>query len=156
MNKVFDKHNSWIGIVESFGCNKETAKDIVQDMYVKVQTLINKGLDISYNDDDINYYYIFRTLQSIYYNQYNKEKKVEIISLDYCNHTKQSSILNYEEIYNDVKDILDTLHWYDKKVYNLLETITIRDLSNKTGISYHSLYNTNSKVKKYIKKRLEL
>jgi len=156
MNKVFNKHKSWIGIVESFGCNKDTAKDIVQDMYVKVQVLINKGLDISYNDDDVNYYYIFRTLQSIYYNQYNKEKKVEVISLDYCEQVKQSCNLDYNEIYNDVKDILETLHWYDKKVYNLLETSTIRDLSNKTGISYHSLYNTNRKVKRVIKNKLGL
>ncbi len=33
---IFKKHNDWVDIVQTFGCNKETAEDLVQEMYLKI------------------------------------------------------------------------------------------------------------------------
>ena len=57
---VAKKHKEWIKIVISFGCDKEIAEDIVQEMYIKIQLKLEKGLDIMYGKE-INYYYIFKT-----------------------------------------------------------------------------------------------
>ena len=47
------------------------------------------------------------------------------------------------------------MYWYDKEVYKIIEGgIAISDLSRKTGIAYHSLYNTYRKVKKYLKSKI--
>ena len=49
------KHKTWIDVVSSFGCSKKIAEDIVQEMYIKVLTKIEMGLDIVYYANDINY-----------------------------------------------------------------------------------------------------
>ena len=33
---IANKHNTWIDIVKTFGCNKRTAEDITQEMYIKI------------------------------------------------------------------------------------------------------------------------
>ena len=43
---VAAKHNEWLNIVLSFGCKPEIAEDIVQEMYIKIQLKLEKGLDI--------------------------------------------------------------------------------------------------------------
>jgi hypothetical protein len=35
LSDIFKKHQIWIDIVCTFGCNKETAEDIVMEMYIK-------------------------------------------------------------------------------------------------------------------------
>ena len=57
-----EKHDDWIRIVRSFGCNNDTSEDLVQEMYIKIHYIITKGGDIMYNDTEINHFYIFRTL----------------------------------------------------------------------------------------------
>ena len=58
---IANKHKEWLEICMSFGCKKELAEDLVQEMYIKIMLLIEKkGLDIMYNEKEINYYYIFK------------------------------------------------------------------------------------------------
>jgi len=153
LSKIFKKHRIWIDIVSSFGCNKDTAEDIVQEMYIKIQKNLNNGLDINY-DDDYNYYYIFKTLKSMFVDLKRKESKVFIFNIDdqpsYFNHIND---VNYQEAYKKVQTELDKLYWYDKKVYQLLEgNESVAKLSRKTNIPYHSLYNTYRKVLERLKK----
>ena len=65
INKLFKKHKTWVDIVSSFGCNKVTAEDLVSEMYIKIQVKLEKGLDISY-EDEVNYYYVFKTLRTLF------------------------------------------------------------------------------------------
>ena len=53
-------HDDWINIVVSFGCNRDTAEDLTQEMYIKMHRLISKGTNIMYSDTEINYFYVFR------------------------------------------------------------------------------------------------
>ena len=64
--KAAEKHNDWIKIVKSFGCRPEISEDIVQEMYIYLIKYEKKGIDIWYNDDELNYYYIFKQLRGIY------------------------------------------------------------------------------------------
>ena len=63
---IAKKHKTWIEIVTSFGCPAETSEDIVQEMYIKIHKKLNKGLDIMYKDE-VNYYYIFKTLRTLFF-----------------------------------------------------------------------------------------
>ena len=56
MQLLFAKHSDWLDIVQSFGLEKTLSEDLVQEMYIKIQLKLEKGLDIRYKDD-INYYY---------------------------------------------------------------------------------------------------
>ena len=96
-----EKHTTWFNIVKSFGCNQDTAEDIVQEMYIPA----------------------FEELDNI------------------------------DEFYRLVNSSLDKLHWYDKKIYQYIEGgESIKGLSDKTKISYYSVYNTYNKVKKKLEK----
>ena len=67
INDIFKKHKVWVDIVCSFGCNPQTAEDIVQEMYIKIHNKKQTGLNIDYGDNDFNYYYVFRTLKNLFY-----------------------------------------------------------------------------------------
>ena len=81
LEKIFKKHKNWVNVVKSFGCDEYLADDVVQEMYIKVQQRLNKGLDISYGDDDYNEFYIFKVLRSLFYDLKRKQSKVKLYDL---------------------------------------------------------------------------
>jgi DNA-directed RNA polymerase specialized sigma24 family protein len=155
LNKLFKKHKTWCEIVESFGCNPDTAEDIVQEMYLKIGKLVDKGTDISYGDG-LNYFYIFRTLTSIFLDYKRKESKTGIIGIDELDmEFEGSEEVEYDKEYDKVLQGLAELYWYDRQIFEIIENgVNISELSRKTNISYYSLYNTYKKVKKYLKDKL--
>ena len=155
LTEIFKKHKIWIEIVSSFGCNKDTAEDIVMEMYIKIQKSLDNGLNIDY-DDEYNYYYIFKTLKSMFIDLKRKEAKVTILNIDeQISYFNIDFDVNYKVAYNKILDELNKMYWYDKKVYQLLDgNESVAKLSRKTNIPYHSLYNTYRKVVKKLKKTL--
>lgn len=156
LNQIANQHKKWINIVKSFGCNKETAEDIVQEMYIKIQNKLEEGLDIKYGDDDFNYSYIFRMLRNLFLDLKRKENKVFIVDIDNVkDEFTEDDNTDYHKILGKVQNEMDQLFWYDKKVYQIIDDgSSIADLSRKTKIPYYSLYNTFKKVKEKLKKIL--
>jgi hypothetical protein len=150
---IAKKHKTWIDIVNSFGCGKETSQDIVQEMYIKIHSYLEKGgKDIMYKDE-INYYFIFKTLNSIFIDLKRKGKNITIIPIENLemNHTD----VNYDEAYEKIKDSLSNMFWYDRKVFEIVNSgESIAEFSRKSFIQYYSLYNTYHKVKDKLKKLL--
>jgi len=150
MELLFKKHSNWIDIVCSFGLEKSLAEDIVQEMYIKIQLSIEKGLDISYGKDDINYYYIFKCLRSLFLDLKRKAKNVKRVGVE--NLSSKEGDVDFTEKYELVTNELSKMYWYDRKVFEFINSgESIASLSRKTGIPYYSLYNTYKKVKKRLK-----
>jgi lambda repressor-like predicted transcriptional regulator len=64
---------------------------------------------------------------------------------------------NYDEVYAEVQNELKNMYWYDKKVWEIIESgESIAELSRKSGIPYYSLYNTYKKVKEKLKKNINI
>ena len=159
LEKIAAKHQDWLSIVKSFGCKPEIAEDICQECYIKIDSLLKKGLDISYGDD-INYYYVYKTLKALYLDLYRKEKKIFKVGIEALDkYISEENNIPPKDINSKIKELdtlLDKVFWYDKKVFNIIRSGTsIMELSRKTGISYYSLYNTYSNVKKLIKKNIK-
>ena len=153
MQMLVDKRKKWINMLLHFGCYPDDFDDIIQDMYIKVFERLNEGGDIKYNDDSINYYYIFKILRSLFVNMKRREKNTIIVDLDYL--YKIESDQANTETYLKIEDELKTMYWYDRKIFEIItEGESISKLSRKTGISYHSLYKTFKKVKNKIKRLL--
>lgn len=153
MQLLFNKHKDWINIVKSFGLDEDICEDIVQEMYYKIQLKLEKGLDIMYNKTEINYYYIFKTLRSLFLDLKRKSKNIQKVDLDQIKDLK-SDIL-FDDTYEKVEKELDELYWYDRKVFEIITSgESIASLSRKTTIQYYSLYNTFKKVKEKIIKLL--
>ena len=154
LEKIFTSHKKWINTVLKFGCSKEEAEDIVGDMYCIIGKMLSKGLDISYGDD-VNYYYIYLTLKTSFLQLKKRKEKEGKKSIDLVYNLESGEYIDFETENNKVEDELERLHWYDRKVYNMIQNeYTITELSNKTTISYHSLYNTFRKVKKRLKQKI--
>jgi len=156
LKQIANKHNDWVNIVRSFGCNNETAEDIVQEMYIKVQLKLEEGLDIRYGDDDFNYSYVFRILRNLFIDLKRKESKVHIVDIDKVKEDfSVDENTDYDKALEKIQNQMDQLFWYDKKVYQIIDDgSSIADLSRKTHIPYYSLYNTFKKVRQKLKKLL--
>ena len=128
-------------------------------MYLKVHTLIKKGIDISY-DDDINHFYIYRILRSLFIDLCRKEKKITKVNIEYLERfVEEEEATNDKDILGKMQqlnNLLDKVYWYDKKVFDLVSNgMSIAELSKKSGISYYSLYNTYKNVKSLIKQEIK-
>ena len=151
IEKLYKKHKTWIKIVKCFGCNNAMAEDLVQEMYIKIIIKIRAGLDIKYNKTEINYYYIFRTLNSLFIDLTRKKKNIHIEGLENVKNMEDDP--DYLGTYEQVQKALDKMYWYDKRIFELINSgESIASLSRKTHIPYYSLYNTYTKVKTILKK----
>lgn len=156
------KHNTWVEVTMSFGLAQDDAEDIVQDMYIKIHNWLEKNdrnATIMYNDSEVNYYFVFKTLRTLFYDYTRKAKRAqkvpemasEEVSEDYIYELIDSEI-NEERL----RAALDKMYWYDKKVFDLVyrQGWSMLQLSNVSGISYYSIYRTIQKVKKTIKQQI--
>ena len=148
---IAKKQQTWIEIVMSFGCTKETAEDIVQEMYIKVDKYLKKhGSNIMYNDE-INYYFIFKALNSIFIDLKRKNKNIVFVPID--NIQLNYNDVDYEAANEKVLEELSKMYWYDRKVFEIINKgESIAEFSRKSLIHYYSLYNTYNKVKSKLKK----
>ena len=120
LEKIAKYHKLWVKQVISFGCKPSDAEDVVQNMYLKINTLINSGLDITF-DQDINKFYIYRTLKSLFYDQCRKESKIHKVNIEYLEkYIKEEEEYKEKDVAGKIKEynkILDELYWYDRKVW---------------------------------------
>jgi len=154
LEKIYASHNKWINTTLKFGCSKDEAEDIVGNMYLIIGTMLKKGLNIAYGSD-VNYYYIYLTLKTSFLQMKNKQTKEKKVSIDLILDIESGEYVDFDSANEIILGELDKLHWYDRKIYNLIQgEYTITELSNKTNISYHSIYNTYRKVKAHLKGKL--
>ena len=154
---VAKKHDTWVDIVSTFGCTRTVAEDITQEMYIKIQLQVEKGLDITYQDD-INYYYIFKTLKTLFLDLKRKQKGIIIVNIN-DEYVKNLGIaiatedVNFDSAYQDVEEELSKMYWWNRKVFEIVnEGESIAEFSRKSKISYTILYNAYRKVKKKLTK----
>lgn len=157
LERLFKKHKDWNDVVKSFGVNEDTAEDIVMEMYLRIDKYVKKGVDIMYDEDEVNYYYIYRTLKNLHYDLHKKESKIITVDvIDYYNYLDSADAFDYDNLYDRFYKELNKLHWYDRRVFDIVEQgQSCKELSRLTNISYASIYNTYAKVKKHLKKTLE-
>ena len=157
--KIADKHNDWVRIVLSFGCKESIAEDIVQEAYLRINTYITKGVDITYGDD-VNHMYVYRVLRGLFIDLHRKEKniiKTNIDNLaDYLDEQGESKEIDVCGVMKQMDNLLDKTFWYDRTVFEIIsDGMPIAELARKTNISYYSLYFTYKRVKDLIKNNIE-
>ena len=154
LEKIYESHNKWINTTLKFGCTRDEAKDIVGNMYLIIGGMLKRGLDISYGDE-VNYYYIYLTLKTSFLQMKNKQTKEKKVSIDLVLDIESGEYVDFDEANEIVLGELENVHWYDRKVYELIQgEYSITELSKKTNITYHSLYNTYRKTKQRLKDKI--
>lgn len=155
-----EKHKTWVEISQTFGLDKMTAEDLVQDMYLKIDAWSKRNQrtsSILYEGKEINYYFVFKTLRTLFLDYIRREQRS---ILKPSEEVLQPSYI-FERIDKDInekriKTLIKDLAWYDRKVFELVynQNMSMLKLSEMTGISYYSIYRTIQKIKRLIKKEI--
>ncbi len=160
---LYKKHNDWLNITESFGVNSDTAKDIVSELYLKIKELqkSNKDCSIMFNDNEVNYYFIYVTLRNLVFDLKRKEKNVSLISLD--QRTDLSEEIEYNKWSDKERDESDLYlkhkvisDWYeDDKYLQMLEDANLLENFSKDKMKvyymrriFKEVFLDNTKVSK--------
>ncbi|MDB4459772.1 hypothetical protein N9015_01140 [Akkermansiaceae bacterium] len=172
MLEILHKYNRlWIKYVLGLGCNIDTAKDIVQEFYLK---MYEKDADYTFNNDEPNFYGCYVILRNMVFDLKRKEKR-------FVFDTEESVKENSEEAYSEVevlekiesifdwikdndidldsgvKNASDMKKLYFSQIFQdvFLNNVSISALSRESNIGYYSLYNTVQLIKEEIKEKYE-
>jgi len=157
---AYEKHKDWIAIVNSFGCNPAFSEDIVQEVYIKLDRLLDNGLDATYGDE-VNYYYVYKQLRGTYVNFIKQKDKINMQYIEEIGvpekEVQEAEDEKYDvlQLMKNLEQELEQLYWYDKKVFEIIMGgKKIAELSRDTDIGYYSLNNTFRKTIKHLKQKL--
>ena len=154
LDKLAEKHKDWLRIVQSFGCDVSTSNDLVQDMYIKVYEWSERhNRSILYSENEVNYYFIYKVLRSIWINYVNRTSQYANQVLVEDLHLSTEDDTSAEQTLESIEEKLKELYWYDRKIFELVykQGISMLQISQKTGIDYCSIKRTIKKVKSNLK-----
>ena len=180
--------------LKKLGCPEDLCEDITQEMYIKIDSYLKKtNNDIMYNDD-VNNYFIYLTLKSLFIDYTRKAKRIKMVEIEDAILDNIRQPQNEDQILSDIfdSDLDEDLdgktsiieEWYNEFLYlDFLEKdeipvnyskkemeeyylrrifkdvfydkVKLSKLSRDTNITYWSLRNTISIIKKQIKKKYE-
>jgi len=156
-------HDKWIMLVKSLGCNENYAEDVVQDAYVRIWDYLQKGVNIDYGDDDVNEFYMYMTLRSIYFNSLKKKgleiyepANIESLNLTLSRLRDEYSDVEMEDAYvrliNKIFTEVNTWGFYHSNMFIAYFTSghSLDKLSTETSIGRSSLYNSIRKYREVI------
>lgn len=156
LQKLAERDADWMRMAQSFGLTKEWARELVQEMYIKLyeKTTFEK---IKYGDDDVNTFFVYVTLRNLYYDQKRTRVTFQEIqegfpedmeSTENCKET-------LEELLSELDETITDMHWYDQRIFEIYygDGETIRELSEGSKISLSSIFNTIKNVRTKIKEK---
>ena len=151
LQEICNRHSKWVRMAQKF--DYDNAEDLVQEMYLKIYNL---------NPTEVNEFYIYRTIKSIFIDDY-KKKKILTAPLN------GKEAYNIEDDYNEDADfqiseipltctellVVQKLYGYTTENADTLQ-ITIHkgksllSISKEIGKSYKTLYKALLTAKKKI------
>ena len=137
----------------SFGSDRDTAQDLVQDMYLRMYKYVENPERIMYNEDEVNTYFVFVVLRNLFI---SSQKSMSFDQLEDIDGEIEEPNYESENAYNRLLDELweevESWHWYDTKLFKLYHNtdMTIKRISEETKISERSIWNTLDNGRKRI------
>ena len=164
LEKIALKHDRWVALVQNMGCNPAYCEDVVQDAYLKIYKHIEEGRDITYGEDDINDFYVYMTLRSIYIDACRKkglefrdiadpevmEYHIGRMRQEYADVEQQQA---FDRLINNIHSEINTWDFYNRNIFIAYFTsgLSFDKLSADTGIGRSSLYNSIRKHREVIR-----
>lgn len=159
IEEVAKHHKEWVEVIYKLG-EKDYAEDIVQESYMALIKYADEKKLIDENGK-VRKGYMFFTLRSLYYQFYNKKKKVNKVSFDEQWEIFDDSNLEEQEAYNDICLMIDkeleTWGWYDKKLFKLYRDtdLSMRDIASETTISLISIFHSIKNYKEILRNKFQ-
>lgn len=159
LEEVAKHHKEWVNTIQKMG-EFDYAEDIVQESYIALIKYADASKLIDVNGDVRKGYMLF-TLRSLYYQFYNKKKKINKVSFDGCWELFDDTNLEEQEAYHNICLLIDeeieNWHWYDRKLFKLYRDtdFSMRDISKETNISLISIFHSIKNYKQILKDKLQ-
>lgn len=157
--KVAQYHNDWVKVIHTFG-EYDYAEDLVQESYIALWKYADadKLLD---DNGEVRKGYVYFTLRSLFYQYYNKKKKINKVSFDGCWELFDDSNIEEHKAYNEICLLIDEeikdWKWYDKKLFLLYRDtdMSMRDIANETTISLISIFHSIKNYKEILRNKFQ-
>jgi DNA-directed RNA polymerase specialized sigma24 family protein len=159
LGKVAEHHSEWIKVIQTFG-EYDYAEDIVQESYIALWKYADADKLID-SSGEVRKGYMYFTLRSLFYQYYNKKKKVNKVSFDGCWELFDDSNIEEHKAYNDICMLIDeeikNWDWYDRKLFKLYRDtdLSMRDIAKETNISLISIFNSIKNYKIILKDKFQ-
>jgi RNA polymerase sigma factor (sigma-70 family) len=160
LEKLAVHHELWIKMLVNLGCNIDVAKDLVQDMYLRMHRLVKDEKRIMYKDD-VNRYFVWITLRNLYYS-YLKDKRnsifYEILENDEVVQSEYDVAEDdaFENIMTQINEIISDWTVYDKRLFELyfIQGLSLRAISKGAKIGLTSIHNSILNQKAILREHL--
>ena len=160
LEKLAVHHELWIKMLVNLGCDIDVAKDLVQDMYLRMHRLVKDEKRIMYKDD-VNRYFVWITLRNLYYS-YLKDKRnsifYEILENDEVVQSEYDIAEDdaFENIMTQINEIISDWTVYDKRLFELyfIQGLSLRAISKGAKIGLTSIHNSILNQKAIIRDHL--
>ena len=159
LEQVAKHHKEWIGVIQKLG-EYDYAEDIVQESYIALIKYADSTKLIDVNGN-VRKGYMYFTLRSLYYQYYNKKRKVSKVDIDGCWELFDDSNIDEQNAYNDICLLIDEelTNWkdYDRLLFKLYRDndLSMRDIATGTTISLSSIFHSIKTYKKILKDKFE-
>ena len=166
LERLAQKHNLWISMVLGFGCDYDTAQDIVQSMYLRMHKYVKDEGRIMYNDDEVNRFFVYVTLKNMYRDFKNASNKYAFFELredDAIDEELKDFAFDevmeaaFERLIARINTEMSTWHRYDKILSEkyLKSDYSLRDIASGSGISLTSIFNSMRENKRILKEKFQ-
>ena len=160
LEKLAVHHLLWIKMLVNLGCKVEDAKDLVQDMYIRLDRLVKDPNKMMYGDE-VNRYYVWTTLRNMYFSKLKKDRASIFYEL---RDSDESEIDDYDTLEDDafrsITDKIDniTSKWsiYDKKLFELyfIKGLSLRAIAKGSKIGLTSIHTSILNYKQILRENL--
>ena len=152
LNKVAQRHNDWVRMVQSFG-EVQYAEDIVQEMYLKLHRYIENE---TLKEETVNTY-VWLILRSLFIDLKRHKQRFKKVGLDEWKPLEFEDNSEQEKAYGRLLKQVDLemneWYWYDRDLFKLYisSPMSIREMSKATKISTSNIFTTIKRCKQKIK-----
>ena len=160
LEKLAKHHDLWIKMLVNLGCNVEDAKDLVQDMYIRLHRLVKDPQKMMYGDD-VNRYYVWTTLRNMYFSKLKRDRASIFYELwDSDEGENMEYNMSEDEAFTKITEQVDdiTSNWtiYDKKLFELyfIKGLSLRAIAKGSKIGLTSIHTSILNYKQILRDNL--
>lgn len=160
LEKLAEHHTLWIKMLVNMGCKVEDAKDLVQDMYIRLHRLVKDPKKMMYGKD-VNRYYVWTTLRNMYFSKLKRDRNKIFYELwdsdervdDAYNISEDEA---FEKITREIEDITADWRIYDKKLFELyfIKGLSLRAIAKGSTIGLTSIHTSILNYKQILRDNL--
>lgn len=160
LEKLAKHHVLWLQMLINLGCDSNLAKDIVQDMYLRLYDLVKDESRIMYRDG-VNRYYVYITLRNMYFSRLkkmNKNPEFNLLDTDVIDDDlyDEDENIAFDLLNAKIKNITKDWTVYDKRLFEIyfMQGISLRKISKETGIGLSSIHNSIQNYREIVRAEL--